>query len=97
MFGSEFIVIKMTVDLMQRLHYKLHMMGITVIGPTSTFCDNESVLRNVTCPEFTFKKKHNTIAYNKLYKTQAKWIIEGAKIDGKSNLTGLFTKCLLSF
>jgi hypothetical protein len=40
-FGSEFIAVKVTVEMIQGLHYKLHMMGIQVDGgPTNMFFDD---------------------------------------------------------
>ena len=55
---------KMAVDIMQGFRYKLRMMGNKVDGPTCTFCDNESMVKNTMQPESTLKKKHNAIAYH---------------------------------
>ena len=93
-FGSEFIAMKQVVDLSEGLCYKLRMMGITLMGPMSTFCDNESVVRNTTRPELTLKKKHNAITYHRVHEAQATGIMEITKIDGKSNLADILTKCL---
>ena len=41
------------------------MMGVPIKGSTSMFCDNESVVTNVTRPEGPCKKKHNSVAYHK--------------------------------
>jgi hypothetical protein len=42
------------------------MMGVSITGPTNTFCDNESVVKNVSKPESTLTKKHNSVAYHKV-------------------------------
>ena len=60
-FGSEFIAMRMAVDHIEALCYKLHMLGIPVEGPMNVFCDNEAVFKNTTIPESTLKKKHNSI------------------------------------
>jgi hypothetical protein len=35
---------KVAVELVEGLQYKLHMFGIKVEGPTNVFCDNEVVV-----------------------------------------------------
>ena len=60
-FGSEFIAMRMAVELIEALRYKLRMFGIPVEGPTNVFSDNEAVFKNTTIPESTLKKKHNNI------------------------------------
>ena len=57
--------VKMAIDMIEGLYYKLRMMGIPLAGPTSVFCDNESVVKNLTAPESTLKKHHNAIAYHR--------------------------------
>jgi hypothetical protein len=65
LFGSEFCDMKTAIDMVEGLCYKLRMMGIPLNGPTSVFCDNESVVRNSAAPESTLKKRHNVIAYHR--------------------------------
>jgi hypothetical protein len=50
-FGSEFIALKTAIDQVEALRYKLRMFGIPINGPTSIFCDNESVVINATHSE----------------------------------------------
>jgi hypothetical protein len=52
---------KIAVKLIEALQYKLRMFGIPIDGPASMFCDNNSVVLNVTVPESTLSKKHNAI------------------------------------
>ena len=63
-FGSEFIALRMAVEHIEVLRYKLRMFGIPIEGPTNVFCDNEAVFKNTTIPESTLKKKHNSICYH---------------------------------
>ena len=63
--GSEFVAMRIAVEFIEALRYKLRMFGILVEGPTNVFCDNEAVTKNVTLPESTLKKKHNAIAYQR--------------------------------
>ena len=51
-FGSEYCAMKIAIDMIEGLRYKLRMMGIPLSGPTSVFCDNQSVVKNMTAPGF---------------------------------------------
>jgi hypothetical protein len=64
-FGSEFVALRIAVELIESLRYKLRMFGIPIDGPTNVYCDNEAVTKNTIFPESTLKKKHNSIAYHR--------------------------------
>lgn len=93
-FGSEFIAAKIAVEMVEGLRYKLRMMGIPLDGPTNFFCDNNSVVQNVSRPESVLKKKHCAIAYHRVREAQAAEIIRVAHEDGNSNIADIATKCL---
>jgi len=61
-FSSEFIALKIAVELIESLRYKLHMFRIPIDNSTIVFCDNEAVVQNVTRPESTQKKCLNCIS-----------------------------------
>ena len=63
-FGSEFIALRIAVELVEALRYKLRMFGVPISGPARLFCDNESVVKSSGTPEARLKKKHNSIAYH---------------------------------
>jgi RPA family protein len=85
---------KIAVDLIEGLRYKLRMMGIPVDGPTNVFCDNEAVVMNSSRPESVLKKKHNAIAYHRVREAQAAKIIRVAKEPGETNLADILTKLM---
>ncbi|KAI2492438.1 Reverse transcriptase (RNA-dependent DNA polymerase) [Fragilaria crotonensis] len=93
-FGSEFIAMKIAVELIEGLRYKLRMMGVPVEDPCNVFCDNEAVAKNSTRPESTLKKKHQAIAYHRTREAQAPGTVRIAKEDGETNLADIFTKLL---
>ena len=93
-FGSEFCAMKTAIDMIEGLRYKLRMMGIPILGPTSVFCDNESVVKNSTTPESTLKKRHNAIAYHRARKAQAANIIRVAWESGDTQIADLLTKLM---
>ena len=93
-FGSEFIAMKQSIDLIESLRYKLRMMGIQIDGPTNLFCDNNSVVLNTTTPESTLSKRHNSIAYHRCREAQAAGTVQVAKEGTKTNLADILTKLL---
>lgn len=92
--GAELCATKMAVELIEGLRYKLRMFGVQLNGPTLVFCDNESVVHNLTKPESTLKKKHNSIAFHKTREAVASNTIEVHKIASKDNPSDLLTKVL---
>jgi len=43
-FGSEFVSLKIAMEMNCAMCYKLHMMGVPIAGPTNMFGDNKSVV-----------------------------------------------------
>ena len=94
-FESEFIAMRMAVEHIEALRYKLRMFGIPIEGPTNVFCDNEAVFKNTTIPESTLKKKHNSICYHHCHEAVAAKVMRVAKEGTLTNLVDLFTKPLV--
>ena len=93
-FGSEFIAMKTAVEMIEGLRYKLRMMGVEVEGPTSVYCDNNSVVTSCTRTESVLKKKHCAIAYHRTREAVAASIVRICHEMGETNLADIFTKCL---
>ena len=94
-FGSEFIAMRMAVEHIEALCYKLRMFGVLIEGPTDVFCDNEAMFKNTTIPESTLKKKHNSICYHRCCEAVAARVMRVAKEGTLTNLVDLFTKPLM--
>jgi hypothetical protein len=93
-FSSEFVALRMAVDMIEGLHYKLRMMGIPLEGSTSVFCENEDMVKKTTAPESQLKKKQVAICYHRCRKALAAGFIRLAKEDTKTNLADAFTNPL---
>jgi hypothetical protein len=93
-FGSKFVALRMAVDMIEGIRYKLRMMGIPLDGSTSVFCDNEGVVKNTTAPESPLKKKHVAICYHRCREALAAGFIRLAKEHTSTNLADAFTKPL---
>ena len=96
-FGSEFIAMKMAVEQIESLWYKLSMLGVPLEGPTNVFYDNEAVFNNTSQPDSTLKKKHMSICYHCCIEAIACRTIRICKEGKLTNLSALFTKPLTRF
>ena len=88
-FGSEFVVLQVTTELITSFRYKLRMFGIPLDGPTNVFCDNEAVYQNSSFVESQLKQKHNSICYHLVQEAVAAGKTVVFKVDGKENLANL--------
>ena len=95
-FGAEFCALKVSVELLEAMRYKLRMFGIPIDGPANVYCDNEAVYKSTVVPESTLKKKHHSIAYHRCREAVAAKTIRVAKQGTEKNLADLFTKMLTS-
>ena len=93
-FSSEFIAMKVCMEQIVSLRFKLRMFGILVDGPTDVLCDNLSVVNNSSKIESKLDKKHSSIAYHAVRWSVAASILRIGWIDGKENLADAMTKCL---
>jgi hypothetical protein len=93
-FGSEFVSLKIAMEMNAAIRYKLRMMGVPIDGPTSMFGDNQSVVQNVTKPESVLNKRHNAIAYHKCREEVAAGAARLAHESGKENCSDGLTKIL---
>ena len=63
-FGAKFMSMKIGMESVRGLRYKLRMIGIPLSGTTYTYCDNMSVIHNTQRLESTLNKRINSIAYH---------------------------------
>ena len=87
---------RIAVELIESMCYKLRMFGIPINGPANVFCDNKSVVTNSSIPDSTLKKKHNAIAYHRVREAVAAGTLRITKVDSKRNNADLLTKPLPS-
>ena len=62
--GSEFVALRIAFEMIQRLRYKLRMMGVPFDGPANAFCDNQAGVLNAM--ESTLKTKHVAMCYHRI-------------------------------
>ena len=93
-FGAEFCAMKVGVEMIESLRYKLRMFGIPIDVPANIYCDNEAVYQNTVVPESTLQKKHHSIAYHRCREAVAAGTTRVAKQGTEKNLADVFTKVL---
>jgi hypothetical protein len=85
---------RIAMEMIEALRYKLRMFGIPLDGPANVFCDNQSAVTNSTVPDSTLKRKHNSIAYHRVRELVAGNVIRIAYVHSKSNNADVLTKPL---
>ena len=95
-FSAEFIALKVCLEAIEHLRFKLRCFGIPIPDdePTYVFCDNESVVKNTTNVESTLNKKHSSVAYHHCRWSVAAGVISITHISTHENLADCFTKRL---
>ena len=90
-YGSEFVAIRILVEILIGLRYKLRTFGIPIDDQYNVFCDNDAVTKTTMRTETTFKKIFQC-GYHKPRKTVACGIILVFYEISGYNLSDLFTK-----
>jgi hypothetical protein len=93
-YGSELVAMRIACNMVSALRIKLKCFGIPLQGPSNVLGDKNSVVKNVSIPESTLSKKHNSINYHIIRESVAAGIIRVGKEDGKTNLADPFTKLM---
>ena len=85
---------KIAVEMVQALVYKLTMFGVSLQEETRVFCDNMSVVNSGTRPDCRLKEKHNSIAFHKIREAVVAGEILVYYEKSETNLADLLTKVL---
>ena len=96
-FGSEFVAMRISIEALRSLIYKLRMFGIPIDGPANIFCDHKSVVINTSTPASTLKKKHHSIAYHIVREAVATSVCLIRHVLSDQNIADLFTKTLPAY
>ena len=91
-FGAEFVAMKLGIERLRGIRYKLRMMGIPITGPSYIYGDNKSAITNSTTPESTLAKKNNAICYHAIRESVASGESLLTHIPTVDNLADLMTK-----
>jgi hypothetical protein len=85
---------RVAIERIKALRYKLRMFGIPIDGPTNVLGDNESVVNSASKVEARLNKKHNAICFHTVCEASAaKWIRVRWELTA-TNIADIFTKIL---
>ena len=74
-FGSEFVALRITTEMVEALRYKLRCFGIPSEGPAEVFWDNMSVVKNSSITTSALNKRNDAIYYHSVGEAQAEGIL----------------------
>ena len=92
-YGSELLAMRLSIEMIEGLRYKLRMMGVPLSEECAVFCDNSAVVTNAR-PESTLKKKHAAINFHRVREAIAAGTIKVAKENTQTNLADILTKLM---
>ena len=59
------------------------MFGVSIYGPADVFCDNQSVVTNVSISSSVLNKKHNSIFYQRVREAHTAGTLRVVWISGE--------------
>ena len=65
-FGSEFVDLRIAVEMIENLRYKLCCFKVDIYGPDEVLCDKKYVVKNSSVHESVLSKHHNIIFYHRV-------------------------------
>ena len=68
------------------------MLGVPIDVPADVFCDNKSVVTNVSIPSYVLNKKQNSICYHRFREAHTAGTIRVGWISGEYNEADICTK-----
>ena len=85
---------KIGIETVRGIRYKLRMMGVPLDGPTFVYGDNMSVIHNTQRPESVLKKKSNSICYHAIRESVAMGEMMTAHVRSADNPADISTKII---
>ena len=85
---------KISMETLQGIRYKLRMMGVQISGSSYTYEENMSVIHNTQSPESTLKKKSNSICYHDVRESVTVGNSLTGNVGTNKNCADLATKVL---
>jgi len=93
-FGSEFNALRIAMEHVVGIRFKLRMFGLNVKDYTCIWCDNEALDNNSSVPSHALNKKHNAVSFHMVREVVASGAARVAHVSGIENPADLFTKIL---
>ena len=68
------------------------MFGVAIDGPADVFCDNQSVVNNVSIPSSVLNRRQNSFWYHRFQEAHTSGTIRVGWISGEYNKADIGTK-----
>jgi hypothetical protein len=81
-------------EMIKGMRYRSRMMGVPLDGPANVLVDNNTVVKNLTIPSSTLRRKHNAVCYHVVRENVTSKTIQIAYVPSEQNLGDMFTKML---
>ena len=81
-------------DSIVSLQYKLHMFGVTISGPASVLCNNQSIENSIFKLEYLLNGKHSSIVYHAVRWLVSLFIMRVGEVYIDKNIADEMTKQL---
>ena len=88
------VAARVATEMVMELRYQLRMLGVSLEGPAHMYGDNKSVVLNCSTPSSILKKKHLSLAYNRVREASAAGILVFSAIRSEENVVDVLTKPL---
>ena len=96
-FGSEFVALRIMMELIVSLRYKFRMIGLTIEGAVDIFSDSESMYNIASFYKYQLKESHQAIYFYQVRKCMDTDIIIVHRVDNTDShddmLTGSLPGC----
>ena len=90
------MALRIAMDMIESLSYKLITFGLNLEGKSEVYCDNKSVVKNSSVTASVLNKRHNDIYYHRVREAQAAETLSVGCIPGDYNLVDLLTKTAMT-
>ena len=91
-FGSEFMVVRTTVEQVMAIRTTLRYLGVPIIGPTYLHGDNKSVVDSCNVPRARIHKRHIILSFHRVREAITAGIIKFVHIPGDQNPADICSK-----
>ena len=95
-FGAEFVAMKIGMESLRGLRYKLRIIGVEISGSSFIYGNNMSVIHNTQRLESILNKKINSISYHAMRESEAMGEYITTLIGTNDNIADLATRVLYS-
>ncbi len=93
-YGSELVAMRIAIENLLGIRYKLRVMGMDVEKCSTLLGDNNSVIVNTQLPSSSIKKKHNSVAFHKAREAVAAGHVRTGHINSTENPSDVLTKAV---